>query len=219
MNGTLVVSPHFDDAVLSAGQTMMGLRDVAVATVFTAPPKNERLLTSFDANCGFRSAGQAVATREREDRRAMAVLGVRQVERVGMVDSQYREDRPERAELVQAIRALIHQYDPAALMAPLGVLHPDHLYVSEVILDVVPELDIPVWVWGDLPNVAADPEHQDAALERLAGRGFTTRPAEFPTGSVDRKKAAVRCYRSQLWALKAPYVYTRERFWRVACNA
>lgn len=214
MSGPLVISPHFDDAALSAGQTILGLRGVTVATVCTATPPDPDMLTSYDAHCGFASASEAVTERELEDRQAMRVLGVGNVERLGLVDSQYGVTLP-RDDLVRAMIDVVNRYDPSGLIGPVGALHPDHIIVTEAILDIIPEIGVPAWLWADLPNVMAEPGSLKDAIARVRSRNFTMTETRLPPGPMERKRGAVRSYRSQLWALRGPHVYVEERLWQI----
>lgn len=64
MKKMLLVSPHFDDAVLSAGQFMADRPDAEVVTVFGGfPVTSERIKTPYDEKCGFKNAQDAVASR------------------------------------------------------------------------------------------------------------------------------------------------------------
>jgi hypothetical protein len=53
MRAALVISPHLDDAILSAGQFLVGRPHVTVATVFAGTPPTTDVLTSYDRSCGF----------------------------------------------------------------------------------------------------------------------------------------------------------------------
>lgn len=213
--GPLVVSPHFDDAALSVGQTILSFRSVTAVTVFTGVPADPEQLTTYDERCGFTSAAHAVAARTLEDDMAMRTLGVARTERLGFVDSQYGQER-DRDTLVSSLRNLVNRLDPSAVFAPVGALHPDHVFLTEAILDVTPDVVAPVWLWADLPNTVSEPRALDDALGRVTSRGFTVTETPMPAGPLERKRGAVRCYRSQLWALKNRFIYVPERVWRVA---
>ncbi len=78
-----VVSPHLDDAALSLGATIRArtlLGDsVTVLTVFANDPDAEGPPGSWDAACGFASAGVAARARRAEDRAACSELGANPV--------------------------------------------------------------------------------------------------------------------------------------------
>lgn len=126
----LVVSPHFDDAVLSCAGRMHAAvtsgRRVHVATVMSGP-------------------STAQAERQREDRRALASLGV-EASTLGLLDAPFRHgfyrdfesivlrthsaDGAFGAAVSQALVDLCGQLQPAEIVLPLGVgTHIDHRWV------------------------------------------------------------------------------------------
>lgn len=67
---TLVLSPHMDDAVLSASSVVLD-HPSAVWTVFTAAPAPAQT-TSWDLSCGFANSDETIAARRLEDAAAFA---------------------------------------------------------------------------------------------------------------------------------------------------
>ena len=133
MRPLLVLSPHFDDAVLSCGGLMMrevrAGRRVVVATVFTSARGNEQ-------SSGVRAA---------EDLEALTMMNAEQMA-LGFDDAPYRHAEyrsyesigfgwvPEDDATVEAVRARIESVceaiDPALIFAPLGIGgHVDHRIV------------------------------------------------------------------------------------------
>ena len=61
MNKILLISPHFDDAILSAGQLMAERPDTVVLTVFGGVPQDaENKRTPYDEKGGFKNAKDSV---------------------------------------------------------------------------------------------------------------------------------------------------------------
>lgn len=214
MNPVLVISPHFDDAVLSTGQFLAGRPDTVVATVFTAPPKNAGVVTAYDAKCGLTDAGQAVTVRRAEDAAALALLRAEQ-SCWGFVDYQYGEPVD-----VKALSVRIVQEACAAefVLAPLGLIHPDHVAVRQAVLDAKPRLRVPLWLYEELPARITYPEHVADALKAVQARGFAPRLGSIGTGPLDRKLAALWCYRSQIHLPEFANIHdvlVGERFWSV----
>ena len=87
--GLVVISPHFDDAVMSCGELIGSCSGVVVATVCSASP-GPRVPASPEWDAAeFETAHAAAMSRGEEDRRALAVLGAEQVG-LGLVDELYR---------------------------------------------------------------------------------------------------------------------------------
>jgi LmbE family N-acetylglucosaminyl deacetylase len=76
----VVVSPHFDDAVMSLGsliaQSVRTGIEVEVLTVFGGDPTSEAPVDPWDHASGFHTEGQAASARREEDRLACASLQV-----------------------------------------------------------------------------------------------------------------------------------------------
>ena len=79
----VVLSPHFDDAAMGAGELLIHHAGRSATTVITVvagrPPKYPDEATEWDALGGFRAGDDVVAVRREEDRAAMEVLGAKPV--------------------------------------------------------------------------------------------------------------------------------------------
>src|SRR3954463_16054315 len=75
-----VVSPHFDDAVLSAGQLLAKHPGTTVITVMGGQRASGSYdeVSWWDALCGFQSGEDVVAARRIEDKAALDVVGAQQ---------------------------------------------------------------------------------------------------------------------------------------------
>lgn len=214
MDPLVIVSPHLDDAVLSCGQLMAGRPDTVVVTVFTGTPAHRGASTSYDRNCGFDNAHQAMGRRRQEDAAAMHVLNA--VSRhCGFIDHQYAPDkRPELCDIADAIAREVIASDAVGILAPAGLGHPDHLLVAAAcrLLD----MDLPITVYEELPYRVMHAEQVPGALAEWGIRGGV--PEFIGTGDLATKGAALDCYASQLWALDPHAIRCPERFWVPACD-
>lgn len=223
----LAVSPHLDDAVLSAGGRLAALAAdeenwVTVFTVFAglaAPPYSptaERLHGLMDLT------GDPVTERRTEDLAAHAELGT--IARHGRFpDSIYRTrpdgswlvgndptdepdgDEPElHRSVVAAIGLLISELRPKVVLtcAALGG-HVDHVRTRDAVLDAVShQPGVRLQLWEDLPyGLWAGPGGQPSALphDAVPGEPFAVEVAEE---AREAKYRAIACYRSQhrmLW--------------------
>lgn len=208
----VVLSPHLDDGVLSCGQLLAGRPGSLVVTVCTAPPPEHRVCTSVDANCGFANAGQAMAARQQEDTLACWLLQAHQ-HHLGHVDQQYgRQLLPAAvaADLVAVLPA------GAVVVGPLGLAHPDHIAVAEAMrLALEARGDLEPWVYEDLPSRVLWPEQVPERLGWWRAMGYDPVHADLGGAALSAKEAAVRAYRSQLWALDLHTVLVPERHWRL----
>ena len=219
---TLIVSPHFDDAVFSCGEWMSRHAGTQVVTVFAGLPADFTVSTEWDAACGFVNARQALQMRRLEDRQALDTLGARS-HWLEHADDQYGEAR--HAEQVAAtLLPLLDSIVPARLLIPLGLYHRDHLLAHESSLQALATWARPVqlWAYEDVPYRRQSGLLQNRLCElRQAGIAATPVPgSDKPAGAV--KDRAVAAYVSQWRALgEEARADTRrpERFWSLEVPA
>jgi LmbE family N-acetylglucosaminyl deacetylase len=198
----VAISPHLDDAVLSAGALLALTTDPQVVTVFAGYP-TPATLTEWDESCGFTDGVDVVAARRAEDHRALQQLGGT-AHWLDFLDSQYSETRPSAAdiavELVTRLKAL--DYDTIAF--PLGIAHSDHERTHEacaLLLHEQTELAAHWIAWVDVPYRVRHPELVVRRLEDLRGQGYQL---ERLVATPDpRKAAAMGEYLTQIRGLGA----------------
>jgi LmbE family N-acetylglucosaminyl deacetylase len=142
----LILSPHFDDAVLSLGGLIAKQPERAiVVTVFAGTP-TEGVTGRWDRRSGFGTAAEAVQARSSENDRALAALGVHQsaIRNLGHLDDQYRQrpfapnpDTRPRSAISQDICRLAGDYQNRVnIFAPASAWHPDHRVVTDAVLEL-----------------------------------------------------------------------------------
>lgn len=215
----LVLSPHFDDAVLSCGNWLEHHPGAMVATVCSgAPGPGVPADPGWDALAGFSSADGAAEARRAEDVAALGRLGARQVG-LGFLDGSFYKaevgrphQRPDvgpsfEDALALALGGLVDELRPEACLVPLGLLHPDHVVTHRAAMrSLQARPEIPVILYLDLPyGIAAEQAARDR-IDGLAASG-TGLTAVGDTGPppTEAKSSAARCYRSQLPLLEASF--------------
>jgi LmbE family N-acetylglucosaminyl deacetylase len=217
MRAALVVSPHLDDAALGAGQFIAGRPDCVVVTVFAGIPPAKSVLTAYDVKCGFTSAAEAIEARRAEDLEAMSVLQAK-AKHLDFVDSQYG-GKLKTAALVKQLSELISEIDPEFVLAPLGLIHPDHVAVRQAVLEILTNLEMAVWLFEDLPARVQSPEAVVQALKELRNRGYETELGFIGTGPTATKMDALWAYRSQIGLPEfrnRHELLVEERFWKIS---
>ena len=217
-----VVSPHLDDGVLSCGRLLAASEDPAVLTIFGgAPPSGVIAAHKWDRETtGRADAAEAVAVRQREDLAATALVGAgHRWSRW----SQYHDPPPTCDELVEALTSLM-DLRPRTVLVPLGIMHPDHVAVSDAAQRYVKGQGVgggvTFYLYADVPYVDVYP---DLVTERLARwrREVTLEDAALPQAPAARRIEAVDAYATQMPMLRAllPRVDQvldgNERFWRI----
>ena len=220
MPGTLIVSPHLDDALLSASQVAMSASSAVVATLFAGPPPAEVELSEWDLLTGATSSLERYHERLAEDLRANEVVGARAVH-LSFPEDQFREGLPDAAGCTAELAALLSEADTVWIPAGVGG-HPDHLLARNLALAALPDDARPaVGFYGDFPYITSygwpswatgkpSPAYLDAAawldveLQKIGlGEDCLTRELVTLTDAERRLKSeTVAEYRSQLAGLR-----------------
>jgi LmbE family N-acetylglucosaminyl deacetylase len=211
----VVVSPHLDDAVLSASSVLGARPGSVIVSAFANGPRSVDPLPEWDLSSQtFASGDDVIAARRREDVAAAAVLGATTVH-LDHWDGHYRNptygyDGPtDPAELARAVAAdladLAGRTDARTWVVPLGVFHADHQITARAARLLASSLPDVKWlVYYDLPYSAQNDADVDAATARVEAMGFTlvaNGEGDGPDLNVGLKARALDCYRSQLPAL------------------
>jgi LmbE family N-acetylglucosaminyl deacetylase len=203
-----ILSPHLDDAVLSAWSILRRAEEVRVVNVCAGvpppgpPPRWDRLT-------GARDAAERMRQRLAEDRAALARAG-REATRLEFVDAHYRSEPLDRELLLNALGEAVGEAEE--LWAPAGIgAHPDHLQVRDAafaLASAAPTLrlyaelpyaaryDWPAWVTGRAPRSGLD---VDAWLDAFLPDG-TSPPGSgqrLPRSELRHKLRALAEYRTQ----------------------
>lgn len=207
MDPLLIVSPHLDDAVLSCGQLMAGRSGCVVATVFAGTPDPGAVLTSYDRDCGFASATDALSHRRLEDADAVGILGASTVH-LGYLDHQYRElglgPYVDPAIVAAALARVCDERGVQMAVGPLGLAHPDHRLAAEAFRQFLGlRRQVEAWVYEDVPSRVLWPEE---VPDRLGWwhdvGGFSPALGFCGTGPIEAKETAIAYYGTQLDALR-----------------
>jgi len=223
----LYVSPHLDDAVLSAGgligrQIASGMR-VVVATLVTADPAGlelSPLARRFQAAWG--GGSRPFADRCIEDAHAVGALGA-EWRHFGLPDCIYRqaptgrfcydtmaklfsglqdpEDTAFVASVSDIVSFLIDELRPRAIytVATVG-RHVDHVCVVSAVRTVAKRSETSLLLWEDLPYAIGlyPPDQPDTVTAALARLGLADAVPDLHEIDMSRKLAALRHYKSQI---------------------
>jgi LmbE family N-acetylglucosaminyl deacetylase len=203
MSGCVVVSPHLDDAVLSAaGRLLDG--DAHVVTVCAGIPAEGAPLSAWDAESGARDAAARARERLREDDQALAVLGATTT-RLDELGQHYRGAPYDVDGVAKRLVPLLR--DATEVWVPAGVGgHGAHEGTSRAALAAV-QVTRPraVHLYADLPYALGFgwPDRCDGLEAELRRLGHDPAVLSWSTRRLDdeqqaRKQRAVRCYATQL---------------------
>jgi len=214
-----VLSPHLDDAVLSCSH-LLGRRTgpTTVVTVFAGAPDGPPGHWNGPST-GATTAAAAIAVRRGEDAAAMRLFGAmpRWLE---LPDRQYvGEQEPVTVEA--AIRGALEDLPASAVLAPVGVHHPDHIVVADAALTLAVEGVVGVlYLYLDLPYARTMADQVEPRLAAIRERVVID---ELPRvqATTDIKRRAVACYESQIEPVRVDHpalddtYLDAERFWHV----
>lgn len=237
----LVVSPHFDDGVLSA-HSLITLPTATVMTVFSAGPE-VAMATEWDRACGFADSSTAMAERRREDDLAFAGLSAKRLF-IGLAEGQYRNGEAldtDTPALLTAVNEWVKDHPAGIVALPVGagghltlvhrVRHkiphpriglpggtspsPEHVWVTDVLCRDLPSV-VPIVVYEELPYGWVK-----RGNERAAQLGRSRSPFQQVDVPIDRadKGRRVELYASQRRVIFAPWVQmpkhlpSTERIW------
>lgn len=212
----IYISPHLDDAVLSAGglihdQARDGNRVEIWTLVCGFPPEAE--LTPFAQllhfQWGFTSAEETVRSRRAEDERAASIVGAQAVH-FDVPDCIYRRGldgeplypmdvfvppHPAEADLPVKMTAILRErlQPDDVLVCPLGIGgHVDHLLVRQA----VEGLGRPLWYYADVPYVLNHPEALAPSTRQM-----TAKRRDVSSGGLLAWVAGIAAYESQISTL------------------
>ncbi|WP_280495565.1 PIG-L deacetylase family protein [Nocardia asiatica] len=194
----IVVSPHLDDAALSASWPIIH-RSAEVLTVFAGAPEPGSPVGWWDLENGVTDSTTHVARRISEDIEALEILGVRSACRMNILEAQYRQHPAAAGDFIDELEPLL---DTAThVWGPIGkAQHPDHWSVNAA-LRLLAARSHTGWklsFYAELPYCLDE-------TWRAVASDPTAMPLDgyrrLDPASLARKRAAVAAYRSQLTAL------------------
>ncbi len=213
------VSPHLDDAALSASAALAAC-DATIVTVFTAVPGAGRPVSWWDQLTGATSSQQRQRERIVEDGAAMALLGARGVH-LDEPEALYRDGDPDLDRAAAALTGLLAGAREVWLPSAIGG-HRDHLFARTAGLraaaaaghgEVVLYADFPYVIaygWPSWVSGRPDGGYVDAGFwltDQLASAGLgeaSLTPVVTRLSGAQRelKARVIAAYRSQAPVLR-----------------
>jgi LmbE family N-acetylglucosaminyl deacetylase len=213
----LVISPHLDDGVLGCADAIAGNPGAVVVTVMAGRPDSYPVpLPAWDRDSGFQPGDDVVATRRREDERALALLQAKP-HWLDFLDHQYAPSvRPTPTAVADALASAIASADAELVASPLGIVHPDHVLTSAAALALATRIPTLAWLlYAEAPYKTEHAERVAPLVDHVRARGLeVTDAAPAQPLATALKSAAIECYRTQLRALpRWRDALLPERYW------
>ena len=214
-----IVSPHLDDAALSASAEL-SRGGATVLTVFTASPPADWPISEWDLLTGATSSLERQLERYDEDAAAMRLFGAQSVY-LDALEEQYRKAEPDLEAAIERIAQAFDVADEVWVPSAIGG-HPDHLIARNAALDaaaragreeVVMYADFPYIISFGWPSKAVGQEvdpyfNVDGWLQaELVNSGIDPTALTLSVTKLDaeqrtRKAEVIATYRSQASALR-----------------
>lgn len=218
----MVLSPHLDDALFSCGKFLADHPGAIVVTVFAGAP--DVMHEGYNSrSTGQSYAPDALEVRRQEDRRVMSQLGATPIW-LDLIEADYSAYRPTTnygEQVVAEVSRVISEIGPASVIAPLGLVHPDHIAVSDACHIMWRKSSVNWYVYLDLPYGKAHPRTTKKRLKTL-GRGAQLVALDGYRGDSELKVRLANQYESQFEATRENYhkvfdaaMTSDESYWRV----
>jgi len=211
----VVLSPHFDDGVLSLGGLMAKREhELLVATFFTQRPA-EVLHTNWDKISGFSNSDEAVSSRIKENEGAIMPFGTI-IKNYDYPDSQYRkenQDKEIRDKIIKDIQSItetfknreIFIYGPGIFGEK--ITHPDHKIVHDAFISfskINKKQNLHFFIYEDFPYirqfVSGDRGNFNDFLNKQENILFKENPVELKKSELSEKISSIYNYKSQIKA-------------------
>lgn len=212
----ILLSPHFDDAVLSLGGLLAKEGSSSTVVTFFGGKPEPSQITPWDLASGFLNSNQAHDTRLKENDEALKLLDIpeNQIVNLGHLDQQYRTDLFGKSDdeeltglLLQDLLSLLESYGDQELnlYAPGLEIHKDHYLIKQVLLEAIPHLKgkpVQFFLYQDLPYAYTIPEEklQKDAISDNATVELV--PVPLSGEQIEKKIEAIDLYRSQIAPLE-----------------
>jgi LmbE family N-acetylglucosaminyl deacetylase len=215
---TAAISPHLDDAAISASAAL-STGDVTVVTVFAALPPEDMAVSWWDRLTGAVNSGERQRERLVEDQAAMRLMSARGVH-LDEPEALYRNGDPDLSRAVRRLTDLFEVSGEVWLPAAIGG-HPDHVFARDAGLraaaaaghrEVVLYADFPYVITYGWPYwVTGGPADPDLDLDfwladqlevvGLAAGSLTPAVRRLSPGQRAAKAGIIAAYGSQARAL------------------
>ena len=213
----IVLSPHFDDAILSVGGIISEYNsDKFIVTFFSTPIIESDYLTNWDRISGFSRSADARNIRIEENATASELLNANPIDK-DYIDLQYRSTAND-SSIIESITKDIeniinyNNYNGVLVLGPsyMGntITHPDHAIVSEAFVNSAnnnTNENIRFYFYEDLPYTQSRFGNTDISLDRILtgkynGLALNRHEIKISDEAMNMKIDAINLYPSQVKA-------------------
>ena len=191
---SVIFSPHTDDAIFSLGDHITDSVDFTIASAFAGIPTD-----AFGYN------KHTVLRKEHEN--ACNLIDVQTINGDLLDDVYGKQD--ERF-LVDWISNIIVNFDK--IYIPLGIHHPDHIFLSDVLFNLISKFNKTYFIYAELPYKTLYPELYEIRLDSFKSKlNLQNIFVDF----TKKKTKSVEEYKSQLENNLIEKLIVQEEVWRI----
>lgn len=192
---SIIFCPHTDDAIFSLGDYVIdNNNDYTIASAFAGIPTD--------------SAGYKKHTILRQEHdNACSMLGAKVING-DLLDDVYGKQDKEL--LVNWITETIKDY--LNVYVPLGIHHPDHIFLSDTLFEIMDNFDKNYFIYSELPYTILYPELYNERLNKFQSKHKLNK---INTNFTKRKYNAIKKYESQIKNNLIEKLLVKENLWTI----
>ena len=201
---SLIFCPHTDDAIFSLGDHIVDSdQNFTIASAFAGIPTDD---------VGYR---KHVKLRQEHDE-ACSMINVKVING-DLLDDVYGKQNEEH--LINWIKSIIINFDN--IYIPLGIYHPDHVFLSDVLFDLIKDFNKTYYVYAELPYRLLYPKLHKQRIKMFES---SHKLENVNINFTEHKINAIKKYNSQIAYVHNPsYIdedligklIVEEKLWRV----
>jgi hypothetical protein len=175
---SLIFCPHTDDAIFSLGDYLIdNNEDFTIASAFAGIPKDW---------VGYK---KHIKLRKEHDEACLMINA--KVINGDLLDDVY--GKQDEDQLINWIKSIIVNFDN--IYIPLGIYHPDHVFLSDTIFNLMKDFDKTYFIYSELPYRMSYPKlHKERLKQFELFHTLENIPINFTQHKID----AIKKYNSQI---------------------
>jgi len=201
---SLIFCPHTDDAIFSLGDYIIdNNHEFTIASAFAGIPTDD---------IGYKKH----TTLRQEHNEACSMINAKVINGDLLDDVYGKQDEDQ---LVGWIKSIIVNFDNVYI--PLGIYHPDHILLSDILFNLMKDFDKQYFVYAELPYRLLYPELHKARIRHFESNHTLE---NISVNFTEHKIDAIKKYNSQIAHVHNPsYIdedligklIVEEKLWRV----
>lgn len=209
----IILSPHFDDAVLSLGGHLATKNESSIVVTFFGGKPGEKASTHWDKISGFKDSDEAIENRRFENRVALRLIGARFIN-FNYLDSQYRKQDNEleiKSNIQNDISSLLEKYKNRKINvfgpADFGnkITHKDHKILHDAFVASAKSYprkeNVNFYIYEDFPYILRFQNESTVSLkkhlEEIDSLSLSEKSLEMSTSTFLGKIKSIETYNSQ----------------------